>query len=484
MCPGIHAVTQFLRDGHSTVAEHVLSVLTAIHETDACLGAFVAVAGEQALREAEAADRLIAHLGADAWTGRPLLGVTVAVKDLIQTEQLPTGRGSLLTNRRPAADAPAVARLRAAGAIVVGKTATSEHGWSASTVSQVAAPTRNPWDPERSAGGSSGGSAAAVAAGLCDAALGTDGAGSIRVPAAFCGVVGYKPSLGLVPYVPPCPDRLAHVGPLTRTVADAGLITSVLAGPHLDDPDSARVGEAGTAGRPSAGDPARQLRVGWIEFPRTTPGVRAVSERARSLLTALGHQVDWLDEPFTDPYGALVDLVAAAEAAGTRSADEQWCDPGRLAVVRYGRTVSGAAVMRAEQVRLALRTRLRSVMDRYDLLAMATVPAEPFGVDAIAPAWAANPADLQWLAWTPATYPFNLTGQPALSLPVGQDEAGLPVGLQLVGRLGGDDLLLSAAARIEAALGPLPAPPVPRNDETTKRKAVDDAVPAMVACRQ
>lgn len=449
------------------------SVLAAIDAANPGLGAFVAVAGDQALREAEAADRLIADLGAGAWEGRPLLGVTVAVKDLIQTEQLPTGRGSLLTNRRPAADAPAVARLRAAGAIVVGKTATSEYGWSASTVSQVAAPTRNPWDPQRSAGGSSGGSAAAVAAGLCDAALGTDGAGSIRVPAAFCGVVGYKPSFGLVPYVPPCADRLAHVGPLTRSVADAGLLTSVVTGPHHDDPDSSGAGSAGADQHPVS------LRIGWIEFPRTTQGIRAVSERARSLLTALGHQVEWLDEPFADPYGALVDLVAAAEAAGTRSADEQWCDPGRLAVVRYGRTVSGAAVMRAEQVRLALRTRLRSLMDRYDLLAMATVPAEPFDVDAIAPAWAANPADLQWLAWTPATYPFNMTGQPALSLPAGRtpagrtpagrDEAGLPVGLQLVGPLGGDDLLLSAASRIEAALGPLPAPPappVPRNDET------------------
>src|SRR5579859_1130388 len=178
-CRGIRETRQLFSQRHATVTEHVQDVLTAIAETDASLGAFVSVAGDRAVQEAEAADRLIASRGEAAFRDRPLLGVTLSVKDLFQTESLPTRRGSLLPNRRAAADVPAVARLRAAGAIVVGKTTTSEHGWSASTVSRVAAPTRNPWDPERSAGGSSGGSAAAVAAGLCDAALGTDGAGSI-----------------------------------------------------------------------------------------------------------------------------------------------------------------------------------------------------------------------------------------------------------------------------------------------------------------
>lgn len=449
-CRGIHETKEFLRQGHSTVAGQVRSVLAAIDESG--LGAFTAVAGEAALREAEAADRLIGRLGDAAWRDRPLLGVTVAVKDLIQTADLPTRRGSLLPNRRARADAPAVARLRAAGAIVVGKTATSEYGWSASTVSRVAGPTRNPWAPELSAGGSSGGSAAAVAAGLCSAALGTDGAGSIRIPAAFCGVVGYKPSFGRVPYVPPCADRLAHAGPLARTVADAAALAAVISGPHAGDPDSAIV----SADAPR--DPGA-LRIGWLEFPRTSAGVRTVSERVRPVLTALGHRVEPIDVPFPDPYDALVDLIAAGEAASTTPADEERCDPGRLAIVRYGRTVTGAAVARAEEVRMALRTTLRSVMDRYDLLAMATVPVEPFGVDAIGPPWAAAPADLRWLAWSPATYPFNLTGQPALSLPAGLTSAGLPVGLQLVGPVGGDDLLLSAAGRVEADLGPLPAPP-------------------------
>ncbi|MCO5995387.1 amidase [Actinoallomurus rhizosphaericola] len=428
------------------------SVLTAIRETDAELGAYVAVADDRALREAEAADRLVAGLGADAFRDRPLLGVTLSVKDLIQTRDLPTRRGSLLPNRRAAADAPAVARLRAAGAIVVGKTATSEHGWSASTVSRVAGPTRNPWARDRSAGGSSGGSAAAVAAGLCTASLGTDGAGSIRIPAAFCGVIGFKPSFGRIPYVPPCAERLSHVGPLARSVADVAELTSVLTGPDPRDPDS-------LTGPPAPRTRPAPLRIGWIEFPRTSDEVRRVTEDVLPALTGLGHRVDRIDVPFPDPYAALVDVLAATEASGTAPEDEEWCDEGRLAVVRYGRSLGGAAVMRAEETRLALRAGLAAVMEDYDLLAMATVPAEPFAAGAIAPSWAADPEDLLWLAWSPATYPFNITGQPALSLPAGLTAHGLPVGLQLVGRVGDDDLVLSAAGRIEAELALTMVPP-------------------------
>jgi aspartyl-tRNA(Asn)/glutamyl-tRNA(Gln) amidotransferase subunit A len=341
-----------------------------------------------------------------------------------------------------------VARLRAAGAIVVGKTTTSEDGWSASTVSRIAPATANPWAPRRSAGGSSGGSAAAVAAGLCAAALGTDGAGSIRVPAAFCGVVGFKPSYGLVPYVPPCADRLAHVGPLAGSVADVAELMAVLRGPHGNDPDS-------TVRRAPVAPPDRPLRIGWLDFAGTTPAVRDVSERTWSALR--GHRVEPIEPPFRDPYPMLVDIIAAAAAASTAEADEPLCDQDRMAVVRYGRTLTGAALVRAEAARLALRTRLAEVFDYYDLLAMATVPIEPFARHATGPD---DVAGLSWLSWAPATYPFNLTGHPALSLPVGFTGAGCPVGVQLVGRCGADDLVLSVAAHVEAELGLRSARPV------------------------
>jgi aspartyl-tRNA(Asn)/glutamyl-tRNA(Gln) amidotransferase subunit A len=449
---GIRETRELLSNGHTSVVDHIESVLATTREVDSILGAFVSVANESAVRAAEAADARIRRLGRAAWRERPLLGVAVAVKDLIQTHDLPTTRGSLLANHRARVDAPAVARLKAAGAVVVGKTTTSEYGWSASTVSRVADPTRHPWATERSAGGSSGGSAAAVAAGLCAAALGTDGAGSVRIPAAFCGVVGYKPSFGRVPYVPACADRLAHLGTLTSNVPDAIELASLLAGPHQHDPDSG-TGSLEARRRPGP------LRIGWLEFPGTSAEVRRVSEQAWPVFTGLGYRPEHIAVPFRDPYPALVDIIAATEAAGTTPADEERSDPGRAAVVRYGRGVSGAAVMRAEEVRLALRTTLRSVMDRYDLLAMATVPIEPFDAGEIGPEWACEPADLRWLAWSPATYPFNLSGQPAVSLPAGVTRSGLPVGLQLVGPVGADGLVLTTARRIEAQLGSLPTLP-------------------------
>ncbi|MFJ4691857.1 amidase [Streptomyces sp. NPDC088766] len=448
--PGIGELTERLRRREITVVEHVTSVLNAVREHDT-LGAFVTTAGEEALQAAEHADRRIRAHGDDAWRTAPLLGVTVSVKDLLQTRDLPTTRGSLLTNRRPRQDAPAVARLRRAGAVVIGKTTTSEYGWSASTLGRVAPPTANPYAPHLTAGGSSGGAAAAVATGLGEGALGTDGAGSIRIPAAFCGVAGYKPSYGKVPYVPNGVDRLAHQGTLARTVADAAALAAVITGPHPADPDSG----LGSIDLPRD---SRCRRIGWIEYDGTTDEIRKVTEQAMTALTGQGHQVERVHVRCDDLYPALVDILAAAEAAATPPEDEHDCDPGRLEIVRYGRTLSAAALMRAEEVRQELRTRLRSVMSRYGLLAMATVPIEPFDVRAVAPAWAADPRDLLWLAWSPASYPFNMTGQPAVTLPAGLTGSGLPAGVQLVGPVGADDLVLKAAHRLEAELGPLPPP--------------------------
>jgi aspartyl-tRNA(Asn)/glutamyl-tRNA(Gln) amidotransferase subunit A len=453
--PGLAATRSALASGETRVVDHVEAVLDRIGAVDGELGAYVSVAADPARRAAAVADERIRRHGRAAFRRQPLLGVTVAVKDLIQTRDLPTTRGSLNRNDRAPVDAPVVARLRAAGAIVVGKTTTSEYGWSASSASRVAPATRNPWSPRHSAGGSSGGSAAAVAAGLCDVALGTDGAGSIRIPAAFCGIVGFKPTQGLIPYVPACVNRLSHAGPMVHRVADAIELTRVMAGADPGDPDSA-------ARLPSRNRHRGPLRVAWIEFPGTDPAVRRAASAAADALRGLGHRVEAVDPPFTDPYLALLTLLAAEAAATTPPEQEPGADAGRLAVVRHGRTLSAGAVMNAGAARMRLRTRMAEIMGRYDVLASCTVPVEPFAVDAIGPSWAADPEDLLWLSWAPACYPFNLTGQPAISLPVGLTAAGLPVGVQLVGPVGADLSVLALAGRLEAELAVVPgSPPAP-----------------------
>jgi aspartyl-tRNA(Asn)/glutamyl-tRNA(Gln) amidotransferase subunit A len=272
-------------------------------------------------------------------------------------------------------------------------------------------------------------------------------------------VAGLKPSFGRVPYVPAGADRLAHLGPLARSVADVATAFAVMAGPHPADPDSQDAA-------PAAPLPARPLRIGWIEFPGTDPAIRAATEPAIEALTGRGHEVYRIDVPFADPYAALVDLVAAAEAAGTGPDDHERADPGRLAVARYGQGLSAADLVRAEEVRLALRRRTAEVMAEFDLLAMATVPIEPFALDLIAPPGPTapvGPADLRWLAWAPAAYPFNLTGQPALSLPVGLTPARLPAAVQLVGRRGADELVLATGHALETDLRFTDRPPGPAN---------------------
>jgi aspartyl-tRNA(Asn)/glutamyl-tRNA(Gln) amidotransferase subunit A len=427
--------------GQLSPSEYTAATLDLLAREEPALHCFVTVTPDLAIAQAKQADQLIRAHGGQAWSGRPLLGVPVSVKDLVPTAGVRTTRGSLRhIDWVPEHDAPSVARLRQAGAVLIGKTVTSEFGWSAGTVSRLAPPAANPWDTRRSAGGSSGGAAAAVAAGVGVAALGTDGAGSIRVPAAFCGVVGFKPTFGRVPYVPVSPEGLSHTGPLTRDVATAELITSVIAGPHPDDPLSAP--PTGPAGPAAAGTRAR---VAWVSWP--VPGTEADSV-ARAAAAALD-PVGELEAPFPDPYPHLVTILAAFDAAAQRPEDDQLSDHARLQVVAHGRRLAAADLALALAGRTQLTQRLDQVMEQFDVLAMTTVATEPFGTDA----WRPDPAgpDLDWLAWCRAAYPFNLTGQPAISLPAGFTAAGLPVGLQLVGRRHEDALVLDVARQFERA---------------------------------
>jgi aspartyl-tRNA(Asn)/glutamyl-tRNA(Gln) amidotransferase subunit A len=437
-------------DGERTPSEQVQDILDAL-EDGPDLGAFVTVDRDGALAAAAAATARIRERGRAAWRDAPLLGIPVSVKDLVPTKGLRTTRGSLLHHDWvPDYDPPVVERIKAAGAVIVGKTSTSEFGWSGSGNSRVTGPVRNPWNPSLSAGGSSGGAAVAVATGLCAGAVGTDGAGSVRIPAAFCGVVGFKPSFGRVPYVPASPENLSHLGPLTRSVADAALMMSVMAGADPRDPLSYD-SPPGTWELPS-GDTSRGLRIGWIRSlgaPEPDSEAERVAAEAAATLREAGHDVVDVEAPFEDPYDTLEVILAAAEAAGSDEASAALADPGRLAVAGLGHRLTAVDLARAERERALLWERVRQLMTRVDLLAMPTVPTGPFAAELHQPDPPVAKGRLPWLAWTPATYPFNLTGQPAISVPAGFTCGGLPVGLQLVGGWRADSTVLRAARDLE-----------------------------------
>ncbi|MGW0589569.1 amidase [Streptosporangium sp. NPDC002607] len=440
---------------HEAFASRRLSpveLLERIFELPDRCNAFVTVDHDRAMDTAREAERLLMDSGPDALGDRPLLGIPISVKDLIPTRGLRTTRGSLLhRDWIPDFDAPAVERLRAAGAVILGKTSTSEFGWSAASRNRVTGVTPNPWDGERTAGGSSCGAAVAVATGLGVGATGTDGAGSVRIPAAFCGVVGFKPSFGRIPYHPPSEELLSHLGPLTRGVADAALLVEVMAGPDRRDLfslDSVWRGQDVRTGAPP-------LRVGWIDGlgePAPDPEILRVARSAVRALAEAGHAVREIRPPFEDPYPALVTILASAEAAAHASVpagDEALIDPGRLPIIEYGRRLRAVDLMAAQRARTRLWEQVRGWLDGFDLLAMPTVPVKPFLATEDEPDLRLDKGEPSWLGWSPTTYCFNLTGQPAISLPAGFTSEGLPVGVQLVAGWRADHTVLRAALDLE-----------------------------------
>jgi len=384
----------------------------------------------------------------------PLDGVPVTIKDLMLMRGFPTLRGSHLVDRDQdwSEDTPAVARLREAGAVILGKTTTPEFGWKALGDSPLTGITRNPWDLSRSSGGSSAGAAAAAAAGIAPLHLGSDGAGSIRTPSAFCGIFGLKPSFGRVPAYPPSPlGLLSHHGPIARNVADAALMLGVLCRSDHRDPYALppenrdwRDGlEAGVKGWRIALSPD-------LGYARVDGEIAAAVAAAARQFEALGAVVDEVGQIFDSPREALFTLWAAGLAALLRGfADErkQLADPGLVATAAAGEKFGAADWVEADLVRNALGRRMMEFHQRYDLLLTPTmpIPALPAGQDLNDPA-----SERHWIDWSPFSYPFNMTRQPAASIPCGLTAAGLPIGLQIVGPLYGDDRVLRAARAFEA----------------------------------
>ncbi|MDC0769318.1 amidase [Streptomyces sp. HD] len=410
------------------------------------VNAFVRLTADAAL--AQAAD------SAERWRrGAPaglLDGVPVTVKDILLMRGAPTLKGSKAIAEKGswAEDAPSVARLRAAGAVFLGKTTTPEFGWKGVTDSPLSGVTRNPYDPTRTAGGSSGGAAAAVALGAGPLALGTDGGGSVRIPAAFCGIFALKPTYGRVPLYPASAfGTLAHVGPMTRDAADAALLLDVIGAPDSRDWSALPPSPGSFTSALEGG--VRGLRVAYSPSlggqVAVRPAVAAAVRRAVERLAGLGAYVEEADPDFTDPVDAFHTLWFSGAARVTQHLgpyQRELLDPGLREICGAGARLSALDYLAAVDVRMELGRRMGRFHDGYDLLVTPTLPITAFEAGAEVPKGSGH---RRWTGWTPFTYPFNMTQQPAASVPVGADGDGLPIGLQLVAARHRDDLVLRAA---------------------------------------
>ncbi len=404
-----------------------------------------------------AARRAEARYAAGAPLG-PADGVTATIKGNVAVAGWPFTRGSLLVDETPLPyDGPATRRLREAGCVVLGQTAMPEFGWKGLGDSPRHGATRNPWDATRTTGGSSAGAGAAAARGVGVLHVGTDGLGSVRIPAAFCGVAGLKPTQFRVPAWPASPmGVLATLGPLARRVADVALLLELIAQP--DPQDSLATREPAPAVRAALGRSLAALRIAWSPRLGYARGLEPDVERACALalerLAGDVRAVEAAEPGFDDP----LDTCNAFWHAGSATVLETLppdrhgeLDPGFLRGAERGLALPAPRLARAMAERAELCERMRVFHERFDLLATPAMPtgALPLGADV--------PADGrfgdEWTGWSPYTYPFNLSGQPAATVPVGRTADGLPIGLQLVGRPGEDALVLAAAAAVEAQAG-------------------------------
>ena len=451
-----HQLIALYRDGSLSPVDVAKAVIARIEQVNPSLNAFCLVDAERALDSARLSEqRWQAHRSQGADVGA-LEGLPVSIKDLILTRGWPTLRGSRTIDPSQAweIDAPVTARLREAGAVLLGKTTTPEFGCKAETNSPLYGITRNPWDVSRTTGGSSGGAAAAVAAGCGPLAVGTDGAGSVRIPAAFCGNVGLKPSFGRVPAYPLSPfGTVAHLGPHTMSVKDAALMLNVMKQPDARDWFS--LPQDATDFTENLEQGIQSLRVAYsptLGYAKVHPDVAQRVEDAVRVLQDLGARVEQCDPGFTDPIDISVGLwVSVVHQLWTAMSPQQQSltDPDFQAQAEQGAQYTFADIHRLQLRRAELGSMMRQFMQRYDVIVTPTVAIPAF--EAREPGAAAFDAQ-QFLGWTPFSYPFNLTQQPAITVPCGLTSDGLPVGLQIVGPMFNDALVLRVARAYESVM--------------------------------
>ena len=403
----------------------------------------------QGARAAEAAVMRGGHLGL-------LHGIPATIKDLAFTKGVRTMGGSNLhRDRVPAFDHLHVERLREAGAILIGKTTVPELGWKGNGDSPVTGITHNPWMHGMNAGGSSAGAAVCAAAGIAPLHQGSDGAGSIRLPAAFCGVFGLKPSYGRIPYWPmPNNGAISHVGPITRTVADSALMLQAMAGP--DDRDAASLESEPDDFLAQLNDGVKGLKVAYspdLGYLRVDPEVAARVESAALAFEQLGCNVDVVNPGWGDPIAMEHVLFTSGYAGMIGHLLDDWADrldPGLVALTRHGMMYSAGDYVRAQGERLRYYDQVNAFFQRYDLLLTPSLSVAAFDATRLIPEhWEQHPWD--WLRWAGFSYPFNLTGLPAASCPCGFTADGLPVGIQIVAGRFQDLRVLQASRAFESA---------------------------------
>lgn len=428
--------------------EVAVACLARAESINAAFNAFTVIDHEGALMAAKAAEIRWAR-------GQPLSaidGIPITIKDLIACKGLDVRYGSLSASDTAATcDAPAVQRLRDSGGVILGLTTTPEFGWKAVTDSPRNGISRNPWDASRTPGGSSGGAGIAAATGAGALHLGTDGGGSIRIPASFCGVVGHKPTFGRVPAHPASTfGTLAHVAPMGRTVGDVILMLDSLSGRSLRDWSQPPMTAEGICVAPFDW---KGVKIGYWDTPcvgTVDPEVDVIVRSTVNALALAGAIVEPIRLPGQD---SLLDMFyghwhvgAAARLAGIDEHALARCDPGLRVIAALGRGLSAVDHVKVQVARAQYGAQMDALLARYDLVVSPTVAIAPFEAGADVPAGLDYKS---WIEWASFTFPVNLSQQPACSVPCGRTALGLPVGLQIIGARGADEHVLSAALAYE-----------------------------------
>ncbi|SDT45936.1 amidase [Microlunatus soli] len=440
-----------LRDGYATrrlsPVEVTEALLQRIERLDGDINAFVTVTADRARADAKTAEQQWARNPDDA---PPMLGIPFAIKDLVPTAGIRTTKGSRLTRDWiPEQNSPLADRLLGSGGVMMGKTTTSEVGWKAAAGNRVNGPAHNPHNLARTAGGSSGGAAAAVAAGFAPVAQGGDGAGSVRIPAAFCGVVGIKPGPGLIPYYPPTPlSSIVANGTLARSVDDAAALLDLISTADPRDPTSMLRDHRPVAPRRDerASSPLRIAYCPTWGGRPAEPEITAALDLTAERLGAAGHRVELCDDTPRDRFDLLHVIWTTGFAAILSGADQSELDPGLAAVIEAAGAFSGADLAAAHLERQEYKAEVSSFLAPYDLIltpscAVTAFPVGQDGPDSV------NEEPADYLDWAWFSYAFNLSEHPAISIPV--HGPSLPIGAQLVAAHGAEARLIRAARTIE-----------------------------------